>query len=94
MTSSSYKEIERVKRFELGSMTKGDIITTIMKSSLYDQFASGLNPCKLADLEPLLKKMGGFDKEIEMIKRFKSGNPTPEDIKDLLKKMSESSYRL
>ena len=90
MTSSSYKEIERVKRSGSVSMTRDDIITAIMKSSLYAQFTSGLNPCRLADLEPLLKKMGGFDKEIESIKRFKSGNHTPEDIEDLLKKMSES----
>ncbi len=39
---------------------------------------------KLKDLEPLLKRIPGFDKEIERIKRFELGNPTAEDIEDIL----------
>lgn len=48
------------------------------------------NSCKLKDLEPLLKRIPGFDKEIERIKRFELGNPTAEDIEDLLEILSRS----
>ena len=45
---------------------------------------------RLKDIEPLLKRVPGFDKEIERIKRFESENPTPEDIEDLLEILSRS----
>ena len=75
-----YMMVNKLKLKEFEDMTRDEIIEAIIRSHYFPGVSSPHNPSRLKDLEPVLA-----NKEIERTKRFKSGNPTQDDIAELIK---------